>query len=227
LKQRKFKSARLQGEYPKPWLAKKDPRMMWDKLFFFGFTLVGLGIGAFIVYTGWISVDNPPYCLIFEDDFSNGIDSNSWNYEVEVGGFGAHSFDWTTTDATNAYTDDTGLHIVPTLTNETAGITDAEIANGYTLNLTSSGTCSSTDASDCVIVSNSTSGTIINPVRSARLNTKGKHNILYGKVEVVAKLPKGDWLWPAIWMMPESSVYGAWPASGEIDIMESKGNDAS
>jgi beta-glucanase (GH16 family) len=74
-------------------------------------------------------------------------------------------------------------------------------------------------------VSNSTLGSVINPVRSARLTTQGKHNITYGKIEVVAKLPRGDWLWPAIWMMPEDSVYGAWPASGEIDIMESKGND--
>jgi len=37
-------------------------------------------------------------------------------------------------------------------------------------------------------------------------------------------MPRGDWLWPAIWMMPEDSVYGEWPASGEIDLAESKGN---
>jgi beta-glucanase (GH16 family) len=49
--------------------------------------------------------------------------------------------------------------------------------------------------------------------------------IKYGRVEVKAKIPKGDWLWPAIWMMPVDSVYGAWPASGEIDIMESRGNN--
>lgn len=29
-----------------------------------------------------------------------------------------------------------------------------------------------------------------------------------------------DWLWPAIWMMPQNSTYGAWPASGEIDVGE-------
>lgn len=39
---------------------------------------------------------------------------------------------------------------------------------------------------------------MINPVRSARLSTQGKKSILYGRVEVTAKLPKGDWLWPAI-----------------------------
>ena len=82
----------------------------------------------------------------------------------------------------------------------------------------------------CAIRSNETSGDIINPVRSARLVTKGKKSIAYGKVEVVAKLPQGDWLWPAIWMMPEpvnisgDGVYGPWPCSGEIDIMESRGN---
>ena len=31
-------------------------------------------------------------------------------------------------------------------------------------------------------------------------------------------------MWPALWMMPKRSVYGGWPRSGEIDIMESKGN---
>lgn len=44
-------------------------------------------------------------------------------------------------------------------------------------------------------------------------------------MEVTAKLPSGDWLWPAIWMMPATSVYGMWPQSGEIDIVESRGNN--
>lgn len=96
--------------------------------------------------------------------------------------------------------------------------------DGYTVNLTALGTCSSTAPIDCNITSNATTSTIINPVRSARLTTKGKHAITYGRIEVVAKLPQGDWLWPAIWMLPEASVYGDWPASGEIDIMEARGN---
>lgn len=33
-----------------------------------------------------------------------------------------------------------------------------------------------------------------------------------------------DWLWPAVWMLPENNTYGAWPASGEIDIIEARGN---
>ena len=43
----------------------------------------------------------------------------------------------------------------------------------------------------------------------------------YGKVDVVAKIPQGDWLWPAIWMLPENTTYGAWPLSGEIDVSSS------
>lgn len=71
------------------------------------------------------------------------------------------------------------------------------------------------------------SGNYINPIQSARIRTTKSFSTKYGKVEVKAKLPKGDWLWPAIWMLPKYNEYGGWPASGEIDIMESRGNSAS
>lgn len=60
---------------------------------------------------------------------------------------------------------------------------------------------------------------------SARLVTKGKCDFLYGRVEVKAKLPSGKGTWPAIWMLPTDWVYGGWPNSGEIDIMEHVGYD--
>ncbi|ETO29111.1 hypothetical protein RFI_08017 [Reticulomyxa filosa] len=37
-------------------------------------------------------------------------------------------------------------------------------------------------------------------------------------------LNKGDWLWPAIWLLPVRNEYGDWPASGEIDIIEARAN---
>jgi beta-glucanase (GH16 family) len=58
---------------------------------------------------------------------------------------------------------------------------------------------------------------------SARMVSRGKGDWLYGKIEVCAKLPKGVGTWPAIWMLPTDWEYGAWPASGEIDIMEHVG----
>ncbi|WP_240941624.1 family 16 glycosylhydrolase [Paenibacillus sp. HB172176] len=58
---------------------------------------------------------------------------------------------------------------------------------------------------------------------SGRINTKDKFSFQYGRVDFSAKLPTGDGIWPALWMLPEDAVYGAWAASGEIDIMEAKG----
>jgi len=58
---------------------------------------------------------------------------------------------------------------------------------------------------------------------SARINTANTASWKYGRFVTRAKLPRGDYLWPAIWMMPKDSVYGMWAASGEIDIMESRG----
>jgi beta-glucanase (GH16 family) len=60
---------------------------------------------------------------------------------------------------------------------------------------------------------------------SSRMITKGKGDWLYGRFEVRAKLPKGRGTWPAIWMLPSDNLYGTWPASGEIDIMEHVGYD--
>ena len=58
---------------------------------------------------------------------------------------------------------------------------------------------------------------------SGKINTKDHLSFQYGRVDIRAKLPTGNGVWPALWMLPEDSVYGAWAASGEIDIMEAKG----
>ena len=58
---------------------------------------------------------------------------------------------------------------------------------------------------------------------SARLTTRGKADFTFGKMEIRAKIPTGRGMWPAIWMMPTEDKYGGWPLSGEIDIMETKG----
>ena len=70
-------------------------------------------------------------------------------------------------------------------------------------------------------------GNYLNPIKSARIRTAESFSFTYGKVEVKAKLPRGDWLWPAIWMLPRDNQYGDWPSSGEVDIMESRGNAPS
>lgn len=55
---------------------------------------------------------------------------------------------------------------------------------------------------------------------SGKIVTKGKASWRYGRIEARARVPGGQGVWPAIWMMPEHDAYGAWPRSGEIDILE-------
>ena len=60
---------------------------------------------------------------------------------------------------------------------------------------------------------------------SARLRTVGKGDWQYGRIDVRAKIALGQGIWPAIWMLPSDWIYGGWPKSGEIDIMEHVGHD--
>jgi len=60
---------------------------------------------------------------------------------------------------------------------------------------------------------------------SGKITTRGKQDFMYGKVVARAKVPAGQGLWPAFWMMPaKDNVYGSWPVCGEIDIMEILGH---
>ena len=61
---------------------------------------------------------------------------------------------------------------------------------------------------------------------SGKIKSQNKQDFMYGKVVASAKVPEGQGLWPAIWMMPkDESYYGQWPKCGEIDIMEVLGSD--
>jgi beta-glucanase (GH16 family) len=55
---------------------------------------------------------------------------------------------------------------------------------------------------------------------SASLTTDGKHSWTYGKIEARMKLPKGQGMWPAFWMLGQNIHKVGWPRCGEIDIME-------
>jgi hypothetical protein len=127
-------------------------------------------------------------------------------------------FEQTTNTDENVYIQDGMLVIKPTLQD------DKLITTDNVMDLRGHG-CTGAKWSDCVSSTNSTNGTIVNPVKSGRVSTKLGASIKFGRVEVTAKLPKGDWMWPAIWMLPVENKYGAWPKSGEIDIMESRGNN--
>ncbi|MFJ6567771.1 lectin [Streptomyces sp. NPDC091292] len=62
---------------------------------------------------------------------------------------------------------------------------------------------------------------------SARLNTSGKFTSQYGHVEARLKVPRGQGMWPAFWMLGNDIGQVGWPNSGEIDIMENVGFEPS
>jgi len=63
-------------------------------------------------------------------------------------------------------------------------------------------------------------------ITSASINTLGKKDFLYGRIEVRAKIPSALGTWPAIWMLGTNRSELGWPACGEIDIMEHVGYDS-
>ena len=58
---------------------------------------------------------------------------------------------------------------------------------------------------------------------SSRMVTMNKFSFKYGRVDIRAKLPKGQGLWPALWMLGSNFQSAGWPSCGEIDIMEMVG----
>lgn len=216
-----FHSRRVKkGSIEKPWLKIKDPREKWVTIIPLIGLFLGLAIAVLLIFDGLQTVVNHKYCPIFMEDFSSGtLSPLIWTKEAEVGGFGNGEFEETTITDENIFIQDGMLHIKPTLQ-------DAKlIEHNNVIDLRKKGICSSDIWYNCLTSTNTTNGTIVPPVKSGRVNTKKGGTIKYGRIEVTAKLAQGDWLWPAIWLLPVNPSYGVWPASGEIDIAESRGNN--
>lgn len=159
--------------------------------------------------------------LIFEELFEE-FDFETWEHENTLAGGGNWEFQWYANNRSNSYVEDGRLHIVPTLVADEFG---EQFLRSGTLNVhggAPADQCTNPLFWGCERAGNAVN--IVNPIKSARIRTVNSFAFKYGTIEVRAKLPAGDWLWPAIWLMPKSNVYGTWPSSGEIDLMESRGN---
>lgn len=199
----------------KYWLdVPKGKRDKWaSRIIFIGMGLGLVGTIAFGVW-GYFEGQAPATCKYMSDDFRYGtIDQNTWKYEISMGGGQAGSFEWTTDSTDNAFIKDNQLHIRPTLVEA--------YPEGTTFNLTQDGTC--TDPYYwCSATQNSTAGTTINPVKSAKLSTK--LSMQYGEVQIKVKFPKGDWIWSQIQMNPVDDYYGSYPANGQMILAQNRGN---
>lgn len=155
--------------------------------------------------------------LIFEENFDT-LNLSKWRHEITMAGGGNFEFQWYVNDRFNSYTTGGILHLRPTLTSDMFG--EEFITSGRVVIPPNECTESYNNGCD----RQGTRDNIINPIRSARVDSLNSFAFKYGTLEIRAKMPVGDWLWPALWMMPKHSVYGHWPTSGEIDVMEMRGN---
>ncbi|KAJ8608620.1 hypothetical protein CTAYLR_009169 [Chrysophaeum taylorii] len=144
--------------------------------------------------------------LIFEDTFDH-LSAAVWRAEVSSSGDGNREFQAYVDRPENAYIDDdgSGLVITPTLTPEPWA---SEMTSG---------------TMEFGEFRQATEDNVLPPVFSAKLTTKDTFSFLYGRVEFEARIPSGKWEWPALWLMPVDSSK-PWPAGGEIDVMEARGN---
>ncbi|KAG6826845.1 hypothetical protein H0H92_014177 [Tricholoma furcatifolium] len=230
----------------KPWAEHPPKRMAIAYYLTYLMIILVIAGGAVETYFDYknVQLDRQPLCIVLDENFDNPDTvfgpNGTFFREVNMNGFGTGEFEMTTASSNNSFVQDGLLYIVPTLTSDNIG--QAAVFDGTVYNITDC-TFNTTTANNgyiwqdgqyvfdwnsyyasCSKVSNATAGTIINPVQSARLTTRYSASIRYGKVEIRAKMPYGDWMWPAMWMLPVDNVYGEWPLSGEIDIVESRGN---
>ncbi len=82
------------------------------------------------------------------------------------------------------------------------------------------------DTGNLIITANKetySSGGVTENYTSGRINTSHKFNFKYGKIEARMKLPYGQGIWPAFWMLGQNIDQVSWPNCGEMDIMEMVG----
>ncbi|MEU8644400.1 discoidin domain-containing protein [Streptomyces sp. NPDC048674] len=142
---------------------------------------------------------NPPR-LVWSDEFDgaagNKPDASKWRADPGTGQNGELEY---YTDQRNAAMDGSGHLVMEARKEATAG-------------------------SSCP--SDPLSGSTTCQYTSARMNTGASFQFTYGRVEARIKVPKGNGLWPAFWMMGADFLTGRpWPYNGEVDIMEILGKD--
>jgi beta-glucanase (GH16 family) len=161
--------------------------------------LVSIGACASLDSSPRAAAPASAWVLAWSDEFDAAeIDPHKWQQYFDCSDHGNNEAQCYTDRARNAYVDSNGiLHIV---------------AREETF----SGPAHAPDH----VAYNRNDSSKTKAYTSARLSSKNRFDFKYGRIEVRARLAGGQGMWPAIWLLPTDWVYGGWPSSGEIDIME-------
>jgi beta-glucanase (GH16 family) len=160
------------------------------------------------------SVDSRPramspesaWTLVWSDEFDTAeIDPGKWEHSFDCTDHGNNEAQCYTDRAQNSYIDSDGILHIVAREESFSGPEHSPDHAEYDRNDTS----------------------ITKSYTSARLRSKNLFDFKYGRIEVRARLAGGQGMWPAIWLLPTDWVYGGWPSSGEIDMMEAVNLDTA
>ncbi|KAI4470287.1 glycosyl hydrolase-related [Holotrichia oblita] len=155
--------------------------------------------------------------LIFEENFADVITSR-WQTEVKFADEPDYEFVIYGLGGTT-YNQNGQLHVKPIFAEENFGLGFVNNPEGLDLGVN----CTSTEPHECV--QKPVAYFILPPVLSGRINTKPSFSFLYGRVDIRAKLPEGDWIYPELFLTPKKFEYGSLEySSGEIRIAFVPGN---
>lgn len=139
---------------------------------------------------------NPHWQMVWSDEFDgNELDRSKWKPEISCWGGGNNERQCYVDNPKNIRIDNGFLRLIAHKEQVTGPYWPPELATNPNPKQT-------------------------NEYSSGKIRTLGISSWKYGKIEFRAKSPKGQGVWPAVWMMPANNYYGAWPRSGEIDILE-------
>jgi beta-glucanase (GH16 family) len=147
------------------------------------------------------AADPPGWKLVWSDEFDGKeIDRTKWDFDIGNGFYNYDSSQWISGWGNNElqyYTREPENAFVQDGKLHIRALKESYLGSGYT---------------------------------SAKLKSRKKDGSelfskKYGRFEIRAKLPTGRGVWPALWMLPQDEHYGGWAASGEIDILEARGQE--
>ncbi|KAJ8715918.1 hypothetical protein PYW08_013203 [Mythimna loreyi] len=156
--------------------------------------------------------------LLFEDNFNSGIEKGKiWTPEIKFPGEPDFPF--------NVYLNDRNLHVRDGRLSIKPITLESKYGDDFvrqTLDVTPR--CTGTiGTSECF--QEASGAQILPPIITSKITTKNKFAFKYGRVEISAKMPLGDWIYPEIQLEPRDSIYGVRNyASGLLRIATAKGN---